>query len=145
MITDKRLVYTDDSGRTCIVCPSEEWHGTAEELAIHIGINSYALKYASDIPTDRTFRNAWKADLSVDMVKARIILRDKMRIARAPLLADLDTQYMRADEANNAQQKAAITQQKQTLRDITALPAIDAASTPEQLKAAWPTNLLGDL
>ncbi len=90
---------------------------------------------ASDIPTDRTFRNAWKNDLTVDMVKAREIHRGKLRDDRAPLLAQLDVDYQRADEKGDTKAKQDIAKRKQDLRDATANPAIDAAATPEALKA----------
>ena len=101
----------------------------------------------TEIPTDRYFRNAWKdaaGRLDVDMPKAREIHRDRLRALRAPLLAALDTEYMRADEFPvNAQAKNIIARKKQALRDVTADPAIDAAATPEELKAVIPATLTG--
>lgn len=96
---------------------------------------------ASDIPPDRTFRNAWKPDLSHDMARARDIWRNKMREARAPKLAALDVQYSRADEAGNLDQKKAIAAAKQELRDVTSHPDIEAATTPDDLKKVWPKAL----
>lgn len=94
-----------------------------------------------DVPTDRTFREAWKSDLTVDMAKARDIWRGKMRTAREPLLAALDIEYQRADERGDAEAKADVVSRKQALRDVTDDPAIDAAQTPDDLKAIWPTCL----
>jgi hypothetical protein len=93
-----------------------------------------------EVPTDRTFRNAWEdtGTISVNMPKARESHKDRIRAARAPLLAALDTEYMRADEAGDAEKKAAIAAEKQALRDATKDPAIDAAKTPEDLKAVIP-------
>lgn len=95
----------------------------------------------SEIPADRTFRNAWKADLTVDMVKAREIHRAKLRDIRKPLLEALDTDYMRADEAGDTALKAQIASKKQALRDVTDDPAIAAATSPEELKAVLPSVL----
>lgn len=95
----------------------------------------------ADIPSDRTFREAWKADFSVDMGKARGIWRDRMRAARRPLLDALDIEYQRADERGDAGAKQSVAAQKQSLRDVTADPAIDAALTPDDLKAIWPACL----
>lgn len=95
-------------------------------------------------PTDRTFRNAWKgngSEIVVDMGKARSLWRDRMREARAPKLAKLDVEYQKADEAGDAQRKTQIAAQKQALRDVTADPSIEAAKTPEDLKAVWPVVL----
>lgn len=94
-----------------------------------------------DVPTDRTFREAWKPDLTLDMDRARDIWRDKMRAAREPLLAALDIEYQRADERGDTGAKADVVSRKQALRDVTDDPAIDAAQTPEDLKAVWPDCL----
>jgi hypothetical protein len=98
----------------------------------------------SEVPNDRTFRNAWKdgsTKVDVDMPKARNIWRDKMREARVSKLSTLDAAYLRADEVGDAQLKRTIATQKQVLRDVTTLPAIEAAKTPEELKAVWPVEL----
>jgi hypothetical protein len=97
----------------------------------------------AEIPTDRTFRDAWadKGRVQVDMPKAREIHRERMREARSPLLSNLDIEYQRADEAGDQTAKAEVAMRKQRLRDVTALPEIDAAKTPEQLKACWPHYL----
>lgn len=93
-----------------------------------------------DLPADRTFRNALKPDLTHDMPKARDIWRDKMRAARAPLLAALDQEMSRAYKDPIRQDE--IEAKRQALRDVTADPAIEAAGTPEELKAVWPQILV---
>src|SRR3990167_5524444 len=57
----------------------------------------------SEVPQDRTFRNAWEdtGTITVNMPLAREIWRDKMRRARIPKLAALDVEYMRADEGGD--------------------------------------------
>ena len=98
------------------------------------------------ILNDRTFRDAWEdtgAAIGVNMPKAREIFRNRLREARTSKLAELDVAYIRADEIGDAATKATIAQQKQVLRDVTDDPAIEAAQTPEALKAAWPDILKG--
>ena len=95
----------------------------------------------ADLPKDRTFRNAWRADLTVDMPKAREIHRDRLRAMRAPLLQALDVEYQKADERGDPTEKQRIAAKKQGLRDATADPTIEAARTPEELKAAVPEVL----
>ncbi len=99
----------------------------------------------SEIPADRTFRNAWKDEgpsyISIDMPKAREIHKDNLRQKRTPLLAALDVEYQRADEQGDAALKAKIAVKKQALRDVTIHPAITAAKTPDELKAAIPDAL----
>lgn len=96
-------------------------------------------------PSDRTFRDAWAATgadtgvIDVDMALAKDIWRGKIRQARTEPLAALDTAYMKALEtgADTTQ----IVSDKQALRDAPADPAIDAATTPTELKAVQPANL----
>lgn len=98
----------------------------------------------SEIPADRTFRSAWEdkgVAIDVNMPKAREIHRNRLRDMRAPKLAQLDVDYQRADERGDAAEKQSIAQRKQALRDVTADPAIDAAATPEELKAVLPAAL----
>lgn len=90
-----------------------------------------------DLPPARTYRNAWRDTgerIEHDMPKAREIHRAILRRQRAPLLAELDVDYQRADERGDAKGKRAIGQAKQRLRDITADPRIEAAQTVEQLR-----------
>lgn len=97
-----------------------------------------------EIPNDRTFREAWRipaprAAITVDMPAAREIHRDRMRVVRAPLLAQLDVEYQRADETG--EDKSPVVARKQELRDVTDDPALEIAATPDELKAVWPACL----
>lgn len=98
----------------------------------------------SAIPADKAFRNAWtcvgKAVVQ-DMVKCRAIHKDRLRALRAPKLQALDAEYLRADEAGDTARKLAIAARKKALRDVTADPAIDSASTPDELKEIIPAAL----
>lgn len=89
----------------------------------------------ADFHADRTFRNARKLDLTVDMPKAREIHKDKLRRDRSPLMAALDIEAIRADEDGDKAKRAAVIARKQALRDVTARPEIEAAKTPAELKA----------
>jgi hypothetical protein len=77
------------------------------------------------------------------MPKARELHREKLRDLRANLLDALDHEYMQADETNDQAKKRDIAARKQVLRDITAHPEIDAATTPEELKVAGMAVLNG--
>ena len=90
----------------------------------------------AELPGDRAYRNAWAIDgdkIVIDLAKAKDLHRDKIREARAPLMAQLDVDFMRALE--QGKDTAMITAQKQSLRDATKAAAIDAAATIEELKA----------
>lgn len=110
---------------------------------IKIGATSYnAADYT--LPAERTFRNAWEANsdtgiISVDMTAAKDIWRDKIRQARTESLAALDTAFMKALETGV--DTTQITADKQALRDAPADPAIDAATTPEELATVQPAGL----
>lgn len=59
--SDKRIIYTDDEGNCCIIIPSDNTTLTVEQIQakdVPDGKTSYIVN-KSDIPTDRTFRNAW--------------------------------------------------------------------------------------
>ena len=89
------------------------------------------------VPASRAFRGAWVLSgnvISEDLTKAKQIFADKAREARTPLLDALDTDYMKALETGA--DTASIVASKQALRD--APTAGDAATTIDELKAAWP-------
>ncbi|MES0190152.1 hypothetical protein [Mesorhizobium sp. C264A] len=92
-----------------------------------------------DFPADlHEFRAAWvdrKGKITVDMNKAKDCTRDRLRAERAPLLEAKDVDALRALEADDKAALADVAAEKQRLRDITELPAIDAAKTPDDLKA----------
>jgi len=59
---NKRIIYPNTEGGVSILIPSPNWRGTIEELAIKdvpTGL-PYKIVDVSDIPSDRTFRNAWE-------------------------------------------------------------------------------------
>ena len=96
------------------------------------------------VPKDRTFRNAWQFNgnaVEIDMVKARDIHRENLRRERAPLLEDLDVEFMLALERSEG--TSAIVAKKQKLRDVTEDPKIEAADTPAKLKNLTLAKLIG--
>lgn len=109
----------------------------AEIKKANLACASWRIIDDSEIPEDRTFRDAWKDDskIFVDMQKAREIHKANLRKARRPLLVSLDFKFMRALEAGDTKKQAEIAAQKQALRDVTAKPEIEAAQTPDALKA----------
>ena len=60
----QRIIYPNDNGGVSILIPTEEYlaEHTIEELAakdVPAG-KSYKIVDVTDIPSDRTFRNAWE-------------------------------------------------------------------------------------
>lgn len=59
--SDKRIVYTQDNGTVAVVIPADNCDLTVEQIRdkdVPSGKTSYIID-KSEIPTDRTFRNAW--------------------------------------------------------------------------------------
>jgi hypothetical protein len=147
----KAIVYTRPDGGCSIVHPAPGARRPKETEAEFIerirqkdvpkDATNVRVVGASEVPADRTFRNAWKSDLTVDMVKAREIHREHLRQMRAPLLQALDVEYQIADERGDTTEKQRVATLKQALRDVTKDPAIEAASTPEAIKAVVPAAL----
>ncbi len=60
---NQRIIYPKDDGGVAVIIPTEEYltNHTIEELAakdVPAG-KPYKIVDVADIPTDRTFRNAW--------------------------------------------------------------------------------------
>lgn len=151
----RKIVYTLPNGNLAVVHPVRNTLG--ETLQTDSEIEQRALAklpadaidptWVDSVPTDRTFRNAWAKSgngVSVNMPKARGLHRERLRQLRAPKLAALDVEYMRADEQGAVELKDAIKRRKQFLRDVTSDPRIDAATTPEELAQVIPSALKDD-
>jgi hypothetical protein len=78
----------------------------------------------------------------IDLEKAKEIWLTKYRLARTPLLAELDVKFMRAFEFGNTELMDSIKSQKQSLRDIT-LTDLSSIQHPDELRAIWP-EILGE-
>ena len=61
---NKKIVYTNDDGTVAVIVPTAEWleTHTIEELAVKAVPDGkeHWIVDASEIPSDRTFRNAWE-------------------------------------------------------------------------------------
>ena len=75
------------------------------------------------------------------MTKAKNIHKNAIREKRKPLLDALDIEFQKALETGA--DTSAIVAKKNALRDAPANSAIDAATTPDELKASWDTAVLG--
>lgn len=135
--------YTDSDGNVLqAAVPSNK---DIDEVATEtVGAGNYWVKEPDDCP-DAHFRDAWSMDdegnISINMTKAKELHRNDLRNERQSKWPDLDVAFMRAVEQSDTMQQATIAAKKQALRDVTADPAIDAASTAEELKAVRPAIL----
>tara|TARA_R110000796_G_scaffold198708_1_gene315060 strand:+ start:492 stop:680 length:189 start_codon:yes stop_codon:yes gene_type:complete len=58
---EKRIIYTQDDGTVAVIVPTDECGLTVEQIAVKdvpTG-KEYNIVDVADIPTDRTFRDAW--------------------------------------------------------------------------------------
>lgn len=104
---------------------------------------------AVEIPDDyvlpeREFREAWKQDgagVGHDLVKAKDIQLDRVRVAREPKLAELDREYMLEDEKGAQGNKPDVTARKKLLRDITEPLKALVPTSIQDIKDAFPESL----
>ena len=149
-----KIIYTNSDGTVSIVQPilteinpNTGKPFTIEEIAekdIEKGI-PYEIVDDSAIPTDRSFRDAWKQNdktIETDIDKAREIHKTNIREARTSKLQELDIEFQKAQETSA--DTSDIVAKKQALRDAPAAAGISTAATETDLKAQWDTSILGD-
>lgn len=105
------------------------------------------------VPASREFRDEWDLDgdaIVVDMTKAKEIHRARIRAARDEQFAEYDAIVTRLNAKAlggttlTAADKTAVKDAeaaRQALRDAPSDPAIDAATTPEELSAVIPAGI----
>ena len=132
-----KIIYKTPENTVSVIIPTSEWSGSMEELAqkdVPTGLK-YKIVEDSVIPTDRTFRNAWEVDtdfkISENLIKAKDITKDRLRLERKPLLEAEDVKFMQAQETGADTKN--IVAEKQRLRDIT--KKADTCKTTDELKA----------
>ncbi len=74
--------------------------------------------------------------MQINIDKAKVITKDRLRADRKPLLEAQDILFMKAQEAGTS--TSAIVTEKQRLRDIT--NQVDSMTTTDELKAATVTE-----
>ena len=133
---NSRIIYTTDEGTVAILIPTDECGLSIEEIAakdVPEG-KEYKIVDVSELSSDRTFRNAWVLDneITVDIPKAKVITKNKLREERKPLLEAQDILFMQAQESGT--DISSIVTEKQRLRDIT--KQVDNMTTVDELKGA---------
>ena len=155
-----RIIWENSDGTTSVLnpvltCtnPATGKNFTIEEIAakdVPAGITTYSIVDNSVLPSDRNFRNAWKATglgnttatVGEDIAAARELHKTNIRNARAPKLAELDVEFQKAQETSSG--TAEIVDKKRVLRDAPAAAGIATAANTTELKAQWDTSILGD-
>lgn len=152
----KVITWTDDSGLTRITVPSHSLvvrlggvdnaiaHILTREDSVPKSAINVVVRNHSDLPADWTFRDAWKPDLTVDMLKARVIHMNRIRAMRDRELAKLDVEMSRALGKKDVAMADKVETRRQALRDIPQTFALAHASDPNVLKDLWPFILPRD-
>lgn len=137
-----KIIYTNSDGTVAIIHPIGDMNDAIK--AVPSGL-SYEIVEDSAIPSDRSFRNAWKQNsktIETDMTKAKEIHKNNIRNARTPKLAELDVEFQKALETSSSTTE--IVAKKQALRDAPADSGITSATSESELKSQWNTSILGD-
>ena len=97
------------------------------------------VKYNSEHNIDNTetqneINKVKNRTITINMSKACLIWKDKLRQDRKPLLENLDVQYMRALERGETESIQKIVKKKEFLRDITEDPRFEIASNIDEIK-----------
>ena len=131
----KRIIYQSESGGVSVITPTE-----SVELALKDVPEGVAYEIIEDdaIPSDRFFRNAWVANgaaVEVDLDQAKSIGHDMRRAQRSTEFKPFDDiiakQIPGLDASEAEASRAQIRFKYGLIQD-----AIDAASDPEEIKAA---------
>jgi len=132
------ITYPQPNGQVAVIIPTGDVYSAVKDVPKNI-----PYKIVSSLNIDNDYFNAYEYDetdgANVNLEKAKAIHKDKWRVARAPKLAKLDIDFMKAVEAGDAQKQSEIATQKQALRDVTNTP-LDG-TTLEEIKAVWPAIL----
>ena len=136
----KKVAYTKD-GAVAVLYSTDD--ATLKDLLpLLVEEGTKVVKLKDDVVIDDYFYDALKISgrkLTIDPEKAKEIQRNAWREARAKKLAELDVEFMRALETDDAEKIKEIGEKKQALRDVTKLPL---SKVPATIKETWPNILL---
>ena len=126
------IIYTNDNGGVSVCVPTGEL--PIEQVQTKDTPAGSIIVENNSLPNEHgDFFDAWELNgttVTVNLVKAKAITKDRLRVERTPLLQAQDVAFQRALESGA--DTTAIVAEKQRLRDITQLA--DQATTLEQLK-----------
>jgi len=135
------ITYSQENGQVAVIIPADP-SLSIEEIAAKDVPEGLPYKIVDSLDIDNDYFNAYEfhpedgAEVNID--KAKAIHLDKLRSARAPKLAKLDVDYMRALEVKDSVKASQIAIAKQELRDVTRITLPD---TLPEIKEVWPPCL----
>jgi hypothetical protein len=131
------IIYPQENNKVAVVIPTGDVNDAIKDVPAGV-----EYKIVESVNIDNDYFNAYEFDAElgakVNIEKAKAIHLDKFRAARAPKLAKLDIEFMKAVEANDEEKKAEIIAAKQALRDVTLIPLPDDL---DGIKSTWPDIL----
>ena len=135
MTTMSRIIYPTPEGGVAVIIPTESVELALKDVPEGV---PYEIVNADDIPSDRFFRNAWvKGDCCVDLDldKCKAVGHDIRRQKRAEEFQPFDEVIAKQIPGKSATEAEA---KRQEIRDkySEVQDAIDAAESPEEIKAA---------
>jgi hypothetical protein len=156
-MTDLRLVYTDDAGRLVVVTPAPKARLPDEnetDFVARIALKDipagkdFQVLQKGELPDNRRFRNCWKLDasgVSVHAESAKAQVLAEIRAQRNQLLAQSDVLKAKTDDLGTVEQKAAVANYRQALRDLPQVtaPRLTALKTEDDLhrfSPEWPAH-----
>jgi hypothetical protein len=131
------IIYPQTNGQVAVIIPTGDVADCIKDVP-----EGLPYKIVESLDIDDSYFNAYdyseEAGAEVNIDKAKAIHLDKFRAARAPKLAALDVQYMKAIEVEDSVAASAIAVAKQELRDVTKITLPD---TLPEIKETWPAIL----
>jgi hypothetical protein len=131
------IIYPQDGSKLAVIIPTGDVQDAIKDVPEGA---PYAIVDSLENVDNDYFNGFVYADGAAvaDIAACKSIHLDRFRAARAPKLAALDVQYMKAIEVEDSVKASAIAVAKQELRDVTKIPLPD---TLEEIKEVWPSIL----
>ena len=134
-MTNQRIIYTNAEGGVSVIVPAESVELALKDVPEGV---AYEIVTTDEVPSDRTFRNAWVVGdhcIDYDLDKAKDIGHDTRRTQRAEEFKPYDEVIMKqipgADNAAAEEARQQIRFKYALIQDV-----IEAAETPDEIKSA---------
>ena len=139
----KCIIYTNDAGEVSVIIPAPDSGLTIEQIAAKDvpGGVFFDVVDTDDIPTDRTFRNAWRKQgrtIAEDLAASKPIAHEKRRVARDEEMRPLDIRSTIPSQATAAEEARGALRTKYAQLQV----AIDDAADVDALRG-FVVNLKG--
>lgn len=140
----KRFILNRSDGGVSIMSILDDSKVEDEILKSQFDIISFRELTENEVLPRRDYREAWSDQgktIEVDLEKAKEVKRQFLRKERVSILNDLDVESIKALESNDSVKLEEVKNEKQRLRDAPSSPAIDNATSLEDLDAITINNI----